>query len=118
MEFHARPEFYGDRLAVGRSLVAQRQLRHDVELLVDVEQLVADGGEHDATHVGARERGVEHVRVLGKPDAQRRLGQRRAGDREKRGKRREPQDLHGFPFSHSAGSAGSAGRTVATPARA
>ena len=43
------------------------------EVLVDVEQLVADRREHDAPHVGARERRIEHVGVLGKPDAQRGL---------------------------------------------
>ena len=30
MELHAGPELDGDRLAVGRGLVAERQLRHDV----------------------------------------------------------------------------------------
>ncbi len=31
----------------------QRELRHDVELLVDVEQLVAECGEYDASDIGA-----------------------------------------------------------------
>jgi hypothetical protein len=41
VELHPGPELDGDGLAVGRGLMAERQLRHDVELLVDVEQLVA-----------------------------------------------------------------------------
>ena len=52
-------------------LVRERELRHHAELLVDVEQLVADRREDDAAHIGARERRVEDVRVFGEPDAQR-----------------------------------------------
>ena len=77
VEFHARPQLDGDRLAVGRGLVRERELRHDVELLVDVEQLVAERGEHDAADIGARERRIENVGVLGKADAQRGLGRGR-----------------------------------------
>ena len=49
----------------------ERKLRHDVELGVDVEQLVADRREHDAPHIGAGERRIEHVGVFGKADPQR-----------------------------------------------
>ena len=51
-----------------------RELRHDVQLLVDVEQLVADRGEDDAPDIGARQRRIEHVGILGEPDAQMALG--------------------------------------------
>ena len=74
LELHAGPQLDGDVLAVGGGLVRQRELRHDVELLVDVEQLVAEGGEHDAADIGARQRGIENVGVLGEADAQRGLG--------------------------------------------
>ena len=68
-------------LTFGRSLMVtvlpssevswrERELRDDLELLVDVEQLVADRREHDAAHIGAGERRIEHVRVLGEPDPQ------------------------------------------------
>ena len=50
------------------------ELRHDVELLVDVEQLVAERGEHDAADIGARERRIENIGILGKADAERGLG--------------------------------------------
>ena len=42
VKLDAGPELDGDFLAVGRRLMAQRELRHDVELFVDVEQLVAE----------------------------------------------------------------------------
>ena len=70
LEFHAGPKLDRHRLAVGGGLIGQRELRHDVELFVDVEQLVADGGEHDAADIGARQRGIEHIGVLGEADAQ------------------------------------------------
>src|SRR5262245_42114878 len=70
LELHAGPELDGHGLAVGRGRVAERQLRHDVELVVDVEQLVADRGEDDAPDIGAAERRIEHVGILGQPDAQ------------------------------------------------
>ena len=58
----------------------------------DVEQLVADRREHDAPHIGAGERRIEHVRILGEPDAQVGLRRRRsAAERDKRGSRRETQ---------------------------
>ena len=53
MEFHAGRSLMVTVLAVGRGLVRERELRHDVELLVDVEQLVAERGEHDAADIGA-----------------------------------------------------------------
>ena len=70
VELHAGPELDGDGLAVGRGFVAERQLRHDVELGVDVEQLVAERGEDDAADIGARQRRIEHVGILGEADTQ------------------------------------------------
>ena len=48
----------------------ERELRHDVELRVDVEQLVAHRGEHDAPDIGTRGGRIEIVGILGKADAQ------------------------------------------------
>ncbi len=59
----------GHRFAVGGGLVRERELRNDVELRVDVEQLVAERGEDDAPDIGPRKRGIEHVGIFGKPDA-------------------------------------------------
>ena len=71
VERDAGTELQRQRLAVRRPFVCGRELRDDRQLLVDVEQLVAHRGEHDAADEGARERGIEHVGVLGEADAQR-----------------------------------------------
>ena len=76
VELHPLAQLDGDRLAVLGGFMRERQLRHDVELVVDVEQLVAQRREHDAPDVGARQRGVEHIRVLRQADAQGRLRHR------------------------------------------
>ena len=57
-------------------------LRDDVQLLVEVEELVAESGEHvDAPDEGARHRRIEDVRVFGEIDAQRlRTSRRCQGD--------------------------------------
>ena len=90
MELHAGPQLDRDRLAVGRGLVAEGELRHDVQLLVDVEQLVAERGEDDAADIGARQRRVEHVGILGEADAQVGLRERHVprqrGERERQRK--------------------------------
>ena len=70
MKFHAGPELDRHFLAVGGGLMRQRKLRHDVELFVDVEQLVAQCGKHDAADEGARQRRIEDVRVFGQAEAQ------------------------------------------------
>ena len=70
MELHPGTQVDHQRPVVG-PLVAGRELRHDVQLLVDVEQLVAQPGEHDAPYERARHGRVEDVGILGEPDAQR-----------------------------------------------
>ena len=80
VELHALAQLDGDRLAVAGDLVRSRELGHEVELLVDVEQLVADRREDDAADVGARERRVEDVRVFGEADAERGLRKRGQGE--------------------------------------
>src|SRR5438067_776450 len=94
MEFDVRPELDRHLLAVGRGLVRQRELRHDVELLVDVEQLVAEGGEHDAADIGATDAGVEDVGVFGDADAKRSLGLGAARERRQQCRRQDCQ-THG-----------------------
>ena len=74
MEFHARPQLDRDLLAIGGSFMGQRELRHNIELFVDVEQLVAERCEYDASDIGAGHRRVENIRVLGETDAQSGLG--------------------------------------------
>ena len=50
--------------------VAGRQHRDDVELGIDVEQLVADAGEHDASDIGRAEGRIEQVGILAQADVQ------------------------------------------------
>ena len=73
MEFDARAKLDRDRLSVSGSVVRERELRDDVELAVRVEELVAERGKDDAADIGAAEARIEHVRILGKADAQVRL---------------------------------------------
>ena len=63
--------------------MAERQLRHDGQLFVDIEQLVADRGEDDARGIGALQHRVEHVGVIAQPDAQVALRQGTPGDKRK-----------------------------------
>jgi hypothetical protein len=70
VEGDAAAQLEDQRLVVGRPLVRGRELRHDVQLLVQVEQLVAQPREHDAADESARHGRVEDVRVLGQADAQ------------------------------------------------
>ena len=89
VEGHAGAQLERQRLVVGRPLVAGRELRHDLQLLVDVEQLVAQRREDDAADEGARQRRVEHVGILGEADAQglrlRRERRRRPSSKRRRG---------------------------------
>src|SRR6185503_21061807 len=74
---------------------AERELRDHSELLVHIEQLVADRREHDASYVRAGKRRIENVRVLGKPDPQVGLcGGRPAAQSKKRGCSRQTKSLH------------------------
>src|SRR5262249_38141136 len=81
LELHAVAEV-DDEVGGVLPRVAGRQHRHDVQLHVDVEQLVADAGEHDAADIGGAEGGIEQIRVLAQADMQDAiLRQRRRGKR-------------------------------------
>ena len=87
LEFHVRPQLDGDGLPVFRRLMRERELRHDVEIAVDVEQLVAQRGEHDAADVRTRRGWIEIVGIFRETDAQvalRERGCRRDGCGEQR----------------------------------
>src|SRR5258708_9268131 len=70
VEFDARAQLDRDLLAVGGSLVRQRELRHDVELFVDAEQLVAKSREYEAPHLSRRHRGSQIIRAFCKSTRQ------------------------------------------------
>src|SRR5271165_826769 len=69
LELHAGAQM-DDQVRRVLPLVAYGKLRHDVQLGVDVEQLVAQAGEHDAPDIGGAEGGIEQVRVLPQADMQ------------------------------------------------
>src|SRR5262249_12581355 len=90
-----RPQLDRHRLPVGGGLVAERKLGNGVELLVDVEQLVAERGKDDAADIGARERRIENIGILGEADPQRCLrGDDSAGPDQERGRSRKTKRLH------------------------
>ena len=97
MKFDAGPKLDRHFLSVGRSLVGQRELRHDVELLVDVEQLVAKGREYNASDIGSPHGRIEHVGIFGKADAQGRLGLRVRNQQHRKSRcgRSQAQSPHG-----------------------
>src|SRR5204863_3460707 len=74
VEGDTRTDLDRERLVVRRPFVLARELGNDVELLVQVEELVAQAREDDATHEGAGERRIEDVGILGESDAERFLG--------------------------------------------
>ena len=96
MEFDAWPKLDRHLLAVGRGFVGQRQLRHDVELFVDVKQLVAESGEDNAANIGAGDAGIEDIRIFGEPDAERSLGPNACSERHRecRGQNCQTYDSH------------------------
>ncbi len=95
VKFDVRPQLDRHRLPVGGGLVAECKLGNRVELLVDVEQLVAERGKDDAADIGARERRIENIGILGEADPQRRLrGGDSAGQDQQRGRSRKTKRLH------------------------
>ena len=78
VELHPGPQMNQQRPVIG-PLVSGGELRHDVQLLVDVEQLVAQSGEHDAPDVGRGQRGIEHVEILPQRNPQRLRERRQSG---------------------------------------
>ena len=82
VEGHALAQLQGQGLVVRRPGIGSRQLRHDVELVVDIEQLVAQRGEHDAADEAACHGRIEDIGVFGQADAQGlclRAGHKQAG---------------------------------------
>jgi hypothetical protein len=58
------------RFVVCRPLMGGGQLRHDVQLFIQVEKLIAEAGKHDAADERARHRGVEDVGIFRQADSQ------------------------------------------------
>ena len=69
LEFHPMAQVDEQRLRI-TPLVPGGELRHDGHVLVDVEQLVAHSGKHNAACISGGQRRIEHVRVVAQRDAQ------------------------------------------------
>jgi hypothetical protein len=70
MEGGTLAQLHGQHGAVLVPIPLGCDLRHDLEPLADVDQLVAERGEDDAPDEGARPVRVEHVRVFLEADAE------------------------------------------------
>jgi hypothetical protein len=70
VEPHPRPQMDHQGTVV-RPLIAGGELRHDVQLPVDIEQLVAQPREHDARDIAGGQRRIQDVQILSQRDAQR-----------------------------------------------
>jgi len=74
VELDARAQPDHDRAAARGPLVPGGELRHDLEIGGDVEELVAERGEDQAADVGAADRRVEGVGIVVQADPQHGLG--------------------------------------------
>ena len=79
MEFDLGAQLDGEHLVVPRPFIRCGELRHDLEVGGDVEQLVAERGVDDAPDISSRQGGIEDVGILGETDPQRRLRAGTAG---------------------------------------
>ncbi len=66
----AAPQFQNKSLIAVDPLPLGGELRRDIELRSDVDELVAHRGEDDPPGVGSRQGGIQHIRVVGESDAQ------------------------------------------------
>ena len=82
LEADAGPQMDHQRLRIG-PLIAGGQLRHDVQLRIDVEQLVAHAGIDDAPDIGGGQGRIHRVEILPQRDFQRLRGcKRRSGQQQ------------------------------------
>ena len=70
LKLDALPQFQNKSLTAVDPLPLGGELRRDIELRSDIDELVAHRGEYDPPGVSARQGGIEHIRVVGESDAQ------------------------------------------------
>ncbi len=95
LEFHSRAEMNHQMRRIP-IFVAGGELRYDLQLRVDVEQLVAERGEDEPADIAGAERRIEQVGVLAKSDAQRPFLRDPGGD----GRQRERAGQEGDEARH------------------
>ena len=88
VEQHVAAQLEPQGQPVRRPRPAARELRHELDLLVDVDQLVAERGEDDAPGEARAGRRIERIGIGLQPDAQARRLSLVAGDQQQRGERR------------------------------
>ena len=92
------PDLHDQALVAVGPLPLGGELRHDVELGADIDELVAQGRKDDAADIGARQGRVEQIGVLGEPDPQARLGRgARQQRRTQQAETRQQQFAHHHP---------------------
>jgi hypothetical protein len=94
MEQRVFAQLEGQHLVVGAERPRGGQLRHEVQLGIDVHQLVAQRREHDAAHVGARAVRIQHVRIFLQADPDVLGGRRAGGQRQEAGAEGQGQAFH------------------------
>ena len=99
LEQHTRTQPDRDGLSVGRGFVSERKLRRRVQVLVDIEQFVANRREYDFSDIGPRQSRIQDVRILRQTDPQRRLS---AGCRAGQGNKKHRSGQSGNRFEHRA----------------
>ena len=89
MEGHVFTQRQGEGGAVVVPAPFRRQLRHDPQALVDVQQLVAHRVEDDAARIGSAGRRIERIGVVLQCDAQGRGQRARSRHAQQRGQNRD-----------------------------
>ena len=98
VELHPRAQLDRHGLApVGEGRQGRRELREDLEILVNLVQLLAHVLVNDAPHVGPRQRGIQNVRVLVERHHECLLWTLRVGDACQ--KRQDGEQPHGDPYT-------------------
>jgi hypothetical protein len=88
LKFDAPAQWDQQGLRIGPG-VAEGKLRHDVELLIEVEQLVAQSAEDDTAGVSGGQGWIEHIGVVAQGNAKIGRGERvggSGGDQQQSGK--------------------------------
>ncbi len=70
LELDSLPELQDEALVAVDPLPLGGELRRDIQFRGDVDKLVAHRGEDNPPGIGARQRRIEHIGVVGEPDAQ------------------------------------------------
>ncbi len=96
VERDAPTQLHHEALVAVRPLPLGGELRDDVELGADVEELVAQRGKNDAAGEGSGHARVQHVGIVGKSDAQGLRCAGLAGSRQEQAQTGE----EGFPARH------------------